>query len=124
VLLGFPSEIKDIDCAFKLIRREVLREIEPLFSNGAMISTELLLKLHYGQFRTSQVGVTHYPRKYGHPTGSNLRVIFKAVQDTFLLQRKLISKRLNNRQRRLSMRWEAISGILAVGIKSVTNRAT
>ncbi len=123
VLLGFPSEIKDIDCAFKLIRKDVLREIEPLFSNGAMISTELLLKLYYGQFQISQVGVSHFPRRFGHPTGSNLTVIGKAIQDTFVLQHKLIHSRLCNRHRKLTLRWQGLTDILAINLKSVINRA-
>jgi glycosyltransferase involved in cell wall biosynthesis len=95
LLLGFPQNIKDIDCAFKLIRKEVVRTIEPLFSNGAMVSTELLLKIHAAGFTYTQVGVSHYPRLYGSSTGSNLRVILKAVVDTFILRRQIAEGRLN-----------------------------
>lgn len=92
VLLGFPSNIKDTDCAFKLIHKDVLRAIEPLFSDGAMISTELLLKAYHAGFHYEQVGVTHYERRFGNPTGSNLGVIFKAVRETFMLRARLIKR--------------------------------
>ena len=89
--LNFPTEIKDIDCAFKLIRHDVINEIQPLFSDGAMISTELLLKSHQAGFNFTQVGVHHYDRYLGESTGNNLKVIFKAVKDTFQL-RSLLQK--------------------------------
>jgi glycosyltransferase involved in cell wall biosynthesis len=123
ILLGFPSSIKDIDCAFKLLHRDVLLQIEPLFSDGAMISTELLLKLHFAQVPIAQVGVAHYPRRFGQPTGSNWRVIFRAIQDTFLLQRKLILARLISRQRRIVMRWQIFTAVLAVALRGLVNRA-
>lgn len=87
--LNFPKEIKDIDCAFKLIRHDVLEEIQPLFSDGAMISTELLLKSYQAGFNFTQVGVHHYDRYLGEPTGNDPKVIFKAIRDTFLLRRSL-----------------------------------
>ena len=87
IFLGFPREIRDIDCAFKLIHRDVLRSVEPLYSDGAMISTELILKAHLAGFKFRQLGVRHYHRRIGSPTGSNLGVILKAVQDTLVLMR-------------------------------------
>ncbi len=96
ILLGFPRRIKDIDCAFKLIHRSVVRSIEPLFSDGAMVSTELLLKIHKAKYPYQQVSVTHYNRRHGTPTGNKLNVITKAVQDTFYLQRKLAYFTINS----------------------------
>lgn len=85
--LGFPREIRDIDCAFKLIHRNVFKSISPLYSDGAMISTEFLLKAYLAGFKFRQLGVHHYERRIGKPTGNNLKVIFKAVRDTFVLMR-------------------------------------
>lgn len=88
VFLGFPSEIKDIDCAFKLIHKSVLDQTLPLKSNGAMITTELLLKAFQNGFRCKQIGVKHYPRQSGISTGNNPQVILKAIHDTFMLQKQ------------------------------------
>lgn len=101
ILLGFPAEIKDIDCAFKLIRKEVIRTIEPLFSDGAMISTEMLLKMYNHGFEFEQIGVKHYERQFGNPTGSNFKVILLAVRDTFILRVKL----LENKVHKITTRW-------------------
>jgi glycosyltransferase involved in cell wall biosynthesis len=95
VFLNFPQEIKDIDCAFKLIHKEVIEAVKPLESDGAMISTELLLKTLKHDFSYTQLGVRHFQRRAGSPTGSSIKVIAKAVRDTFLLQkfaRPLFSK--------------------------------
>lgn len=86
---NYPLEIKDTDCAFKLIRRHVMKTIEPFISDGAMISTELILKAQYANFSWKQVGVSHYLRLSGKPTGNNWRVIFRAIKDTFVLYRGL-----------------------------------
>lgn len=99
IWLGFPDQIKDIDCAFKLIKRSVLKDISPLTSDGAMISTELLLKASQRGYKIAQVGVHHYRRIIGKPTGNNLKVIARAVKDTFTLKKALYQQKmlLNNR---------------------------
>lgn len=92
ILFNFPLSIKDIDCAFKLIKKSVIKEVEPLFSDGAMASTELLLKAYKAHFVYEQIGVTHYKRRAGEPTGDNFSVIARAVKDTFMLRKVLIAK--------------------------------
>jgi len=106
LMLGFPREIKDIDCAFKLINRKVIKDIEPLFSDGAMISTELLLKAYRSNFTWSQVGVNHYQRFIGQPTGSNAKVIAKAIVDTFHLQWQLLKQSAANQLVKTDLRFK------------------
>lgn len=89
VWLGFPRRIIDIDCAFKLMHRSAIKTIEPLFSDGAMVSTELLLKVHLAHMPIKQLGVRHYRRHSGQPTGNQLKVIWRAVKDTFTLKYRL-----------------------------------
>ncbi|MDH5533196.1 MAG: glycosyltransferase [Candidatus Pacebacteria bacterium] len=84
----FPSKIKDIDCAFKLFHRDVVGDIFPLNSVGAMISTEILLKIVDGGYNFTQIGVTHLPRLYGEETGAKMNVILGAVKETFYLYYK------------------------------------
>lgn len=78
LLFGYVA--RDIDCAFRLFRREALAHV-PLTSNGAMISTELLAGAKARGYRIIEVRVTHLPRQGGHPTGANLRVILRAFRD-------------------------------------------
>ncbi|PIY79521.1 MAG: glycosyltransferase family 2 protein [Candidatus Pacebacteria bacterium CG_4_10_14_0_8_um_filter_43_12] len=97
IFLGFPFQIKDIDCAFKLIHRSVIDQVSPLVSNGAMVSTELLLKAHLAKVKYCQIGVAHYQRSSGQPSGNEVKVILRAVLDTFHLQSRLFSHRAYQR---------------------------
>lgn len=73
----FHLDIKDINCAFKLFRQEVLRNIS-LNSTGALINAEILARARRQGFSIAQVGVHHFPRIRGRPTGSNPKVIIHA----------------------------------------------
>ncbi|GMU20075.1 MAG: hypothetical protein AMXMBFR13_01760 [Phycisphaerae bacterium] len=75
LLLGL--KVRDVDCAFKLLPRRLFEEIE-LHARGALISAEILGKAARRGYRIGQVGVHHYPRTAGQPTGANPRVIAKA----------------------------------------------
>ena len=50
-------------------------------TRGGMISPELLAKARKAGFKISQVGVHHYPRKEGHQTGADLKVIVNSFFD-------------------------------------------
>lgn len=81
VRLCFRIPVHDVDCAFKLISRDVLDRIGPLTSTGAMISTELLARIHAAGIPIVQLGVRHYPRRGGTPTGASPRVILRAFRE-------------------------------------------
>lgn len=74
--------VRDIDCAFKIIRRDVFKAFK-LETTGAMISTELLVKAQKNGFRLAEVGVRHYPRTAGQQTGAKLSVIARAFKELF-----------------------------------------
>jgi glycosyltransferase involved in cell wall biosynthesis len=73
---------RDIDCAFKLIRRGIFRKFR-LETTGAMISTELLVKASKNGLRIRELGVSHYPRRAGTQTGAKARVILRAFKELF-----------------------------------------
>ncbi len=85
-LFGF--KVKDVDCAFKLIKRRVIDKVQ-LSAGGAMVSTELLARSNRAGFRFVEVGVTHYPRVAGTQTGANLKVILRAFRELFKLYGKI-----------------------------------
>lgn len=95
MLLGFPVFIKDIDCAFKLIKKDVIENVGELQTDGAMLTTEFLLKAHKLGYNLEQVGVNHYKRQWGSQTGSNVGVIGKAVKETFVLRKIFADYKLN-----------------------------
>ncbi len=86
VFLFFRIYYKDIDCGFKLFRKQALLQIMPLKSDGAMISTEILAKVKQKKLTLYQVPVSHYPRMAGKPTGANPKVILRAVKETIALK--------------------------------------
>lgn len=85
----FGLSVKDVDCGFKLIKRSVIEKIPKLQSDGALVSAELLIKAKKMGFKINQVGVDHYPRTAGNPTGANVKVIFKMFREVSKLYRIL-----------------------------------
>jgi len=92
-LIFFRFYFRDIDCGFKLFRKEALDKIMPFYSEGAMITTEILAKAKKKKLKINQVEVFHYPRKYGDQSGGNLRVIVRAIRESFALWKELNSGR-------------------------------
>jgi len=84
----FSLRMHDVDCAFKLVRREVVEAVEPT-SGGAFFSAEFLLRAQHQGFRVVEVGVHHYPRTVGKPKGATPRVILRTVRDMLALRRLL-----------------------------------
>jgi glycosyltransferase involved in cell wall biosynthesis len=78
LLYGLP--FRDVDCAFKLFPRELLQDLH-LSSSGALFSTELLVRAREAGATVAEVGVHHYPRMSGKPTGGNPRVVVRAFHE-------------------------------------------
>ncbi len=78
--LFFGLTVTDVDCASKLFRREALAGVR-VESDGAFFSAELLIRLRADGRSVVEVGVPHYPRTAGSPTGAKLQVVFRAVRD-------------------------------------------
>lgn len=85
----FGFYFRDIDCGFKMFKKEALKKILPLKSEGAMVATEILAKAKREKLKILQVEVSHYPRIYGNQSGGNLRVILRAIRESFSLWREL-----------------------------------
>lgn len=88
VRILFYVPVRDIDCAFKLFRRSVFDRID-LESIGAMVNTELMVKLARSGASVVEVGVTHHPRLAGRPTGANPRVIARAFRELWRMRERL-----------------------------------
>jgi len=90
VCLLFGLKVRDVDCAFKLYKREIFERIE-LSSTGALIDAEVLARAARKGYRITQEGVHHYPRTAGVQTGANLRVVLRAFKELFKLHRQIRS---------------------------------
>jgi len=86
ILFGYL--LKDIDCGFKIFRREILQRVH-LESSGAMIDTELLAQLRGRGYKVDEVPVKHLPRTAGSPTGANPRVVLRAFRDLIRFRMRL-----------------------------------
>jgi len=65
----FSFNYKDIDCAFKLFKKEALDSLE-IKSDDFLINTEILAKAKLKGLKVVQIGVEHYPRLEGESTVS------------------------------------------------------
>lgn len=84
----FGLRVRDVDCACKLIRRAALEGLR-VESGGAFFSAELLIKLEAAGRSVVEVGVPHYPRTAGSPTGARPSVVLRAVRDFWALRLRL-----------------------------------
>jgi glycosyltransferase involved in cell wall biosynthesis len=78
------SVARDINCGFKLFPRKVGVGLR---ADGAMISTELLLRAQRSGYRIVDVAVPHYPRRTGRATGADARVVARAFRELWGLRR-------------------------------------
>jgi glycosyltransferase involved in cell wall biosynthesis len=76
----FDVPVRDVDCAFKLMRRELVQSLD-LGAEGAMVSTELVHRAHAAGARISELGVEHRPRAAGRPSGASPRVVLRAFRE-------------------------------------------
>ena len=85
-LLKVP--VRDVDCAFKLFRRDALEDLQ-IKSGGAMFSAELLARLVAAGAKIVENPVRHLPRESGASSGGNPRVIARAFRELFQLYDEL-----------------------------------
>lgn len=84
----FGLTVRDVDCAFKLFKKEV-RDAIKLDTESAITVTEFIVKAKTLGYKLIQLPVSHYPRKFGEQTGGNWRVIVKAARESFRLYKEL-----------------------------------
>jgi glycosyltransferase involved in cell wall biosynthesis len=85
--LIFGLRLKDINWV-KLYKRRVLGAVD-IECNGFAIDAEILVKAKSKGFRFAQVEVPHYPRRWGEPTGVNVRNILGTARELLWLWKKM-----------------------------------
>jgi glycosyltransferase involved in cell wall biosynthesis len=63
----FRVRVRDVDCSFKLCRREVVDKVD-LEADDFFVDTELIARARKWNFRIVEKGVRHYPRTAGETT--------------------------------------------------------
>jgi glycosyltransferase involved in cell wall biosynthesis len=89
VRLVLGVRVRDLNCAFKVIPKKVLEQLT-LESTGALINAELFGRAVRRGVNVKEVGVHHYPRTAGMPTGARLSVILRAFYDLGRLRGRII----------------------------------
>jgi glycosyltransferase involved in cell wall biosynthesis len=68
----FRLAVRDVDCDFRLVRRDVFRRFR-LTEDSGLICVELMAKIHRTRCRIREVPVHHYHRLHGKSQFFNLR---------------------------------------------------
>jgi glycosyltransferase involved in cell wall biosynthesis len=71
----FRIKIRDIDCDFRLMRRELVQQIN-LTSTSGTICVELVRKIELSGCAVAEVGVHHYPRLHGRSQFFRIKSLF------------------------------------------------
>ena len=85
ILILYRLPYRDIDCAMKVMRREVLDSME-LRARSALINTELYYKARHAGWRIAQCPVPHHPRRAGRRSGARPRAILRAVKELIVFR--------------------------------------
>lgn len=84
----FRLPIRDVDCDFRLLRREAIQRIE-LVSTSGVVCTEMIYELARAGCRFAEVDVPHFPRRWGHSQFFTFRRVARTAADFLLLWVKL-----------------------------------
>jgi hypothetical protein len=90
----FGVKARDINFAFKLVRRNVLDAVD-LRSEGSFIDAELIIRAIRSGFELQQFGVDYFPRTMGESTLSSPGVIQTIIKEMYTLRGEL--EELKNR---------------------------
>ncbi|MGI9098626.1 MAG: glycosyltransferase family 2 protein [Solirubrobacteraceae bacterium] len=78
--------VRDVDCAFRLARRELLQRLD-LRAGGALFGAELLVKSRAAGARVAEVAVHHRPRVAGRQVGAGPRLAARTLRELADLRR-------------------------------------
>ena len=88
----FGLRLRDVDCDFRLMRRDVFRKVTLTRSSG-VICVELMKKVQDHGFRIAQVPVHHYHRSYGKSQFFNFPRVARTLIDLTRLWLELVVRK-------------------------------
>jgi glycosyltransferase involved in cell wall biosynthesis len=91
--LAFDIDFIDIDCAFKIIKTDLFRNIT-VSTKDAFIDAEIMIQAKLMGYSFTELGVAHLPRVDGLSTAARPSIIFKTIWE-ILQFRKAYKKQLN-----------------------------
>jgi len=91
--LAFDIDFIDIDCAFKIIKTDLFRNIT-VSTKDAFIDAEIMIQAKLKRYSFTELGVVHLPRVDGFSTAARPSIIFKTIWEIFQF-RKIYKKQLS-----------------------------
>ena len=88
----FGLHLRDVDCDFRLMRREVFRKVALTRSSG-VICVELMKKVQDHGFRIAEVPVHHFHRTYGKSQFFNFPRVARTLADLLRLWMDLVVRK-------------------------------
>ena len=86
----FRLPVRDVNCGFKIYPRHLVERLLPqLRSSGTLINVEMLARARKLGADVTEVGVHHFPREAGQPSGGSVRVIVRTLRELVALWREL-----------------------------------
>lgn len=92
----FDVDFIDIDCAFKIIKTDLFRQIK-VNTKDAFIDAEIMIRARLLGYTFTEVGVTHLPRVDGVSTAARPSIIFRTIKEIMDF-RKEVKKELSERR--------------------------
>jgi len=76
----FQTRYRDVSCGLKLIRRDVIQELD-LISTSPFIGAEIAIKTMLKGYRVGEVGIQTFPRQFGGGSSTSLANILATMKD-------------------------------------------
>ena len=92
IALLWPKMTRDVDCDFRLMRREIFDRIN-LEKTSGIICVEMMKKIQDAGFRIVEVPVHHFHRAFGKSEFFNYRRLIRTARDLTLLWFQLVVRR-------------------------------
>ncbi len=86
---AFGLRLRDVDCDFRLMRREVFESVQ-LEANSGVICVELMKKTQDAGFRLTETPVHHFHRAYGKSQFFRFRRLAQVARDLTKLWYRLV----------------------------------
>ena len=88
--LVFQTRYRDVSSGLKLVRREVVGELE-LVSTSPFIGAEITIKTMLKGFRVGEVGIQTFPREFGKGSSTSIRNILATLRDMRRVYQRVFS---------------------------------
>jgi glycosyltransferase involved in cell wall biosynthesis len=86
LIAAFDLPVRDVDCAFRLVRRDLLERLD-LRAGGVLLGAELLVKSRAVGARITQIPIHHRARVAGHQAGPGPRLAAGTFRELVQLRR-------------------------------------